>query len=235
MLISLSGVIWLRCPGSVDRSDRKSYARESSLREAIYPVHGPCVAALAAPGFHRADSLRQAGFGLHFILGQSRLACASRLTQTLGVTKNMSVNLMHHAAFKPSRPTVRCLSASALRCARAMPTLRSKPERLPFVAVAKAAGNSDVPTVYALCNQRSHSSPIQSASALARRRGQMLVSQWALPLSEGRRGLQAAVPRGSGVGGVQAVPRLSTVVTPNPSIKRTVKGLRPSPAAYVKR
>ena len=52
----------------------------------------------------------------------------------------------------------------------------------------------------------------------------MLVSQWALPLSEGQRGLQAAVPRGSGVGGVQAVPRFSTVVTPNPSFKRTRSG-----------
>ena len=39
-MISLGGVIWLRCPGSVDRSDRKSYARESSLRGAIYPVQG---------------------------------------------------------------------------------------------------------------------------------------------------------------------------------------------------
>ena len=54
LLISLGGVIWLRCPGSVDRSERKSYPRESSLREAIYPVQGPCMAALAAPGFHRA-------------------------------------------------------------------------------------------------------------------------------------------------------------------------------------
>ena len=38
----------------------------------------------------------------------------------------------------------------------------------------------------------------------------MLVSLWALPLSEGLRGLQVAVPRGSGVGGVHAVPRFST-------------------------
>ena len=29
--------------------------------------------------------------------------------------------------------------------------------------------------------------------------------------------------------------RSHTAKTPNPSIKRTVKGLRPSPAAYVKR
>ena len=34
--------------------------------------------------FAQADSLRQVSFGPHFILGQSRLAAASRLTQTLG-------------------------------------------------------------------------------------------------------------------------------------------------------
>ena len=145
------------------------------------------------------------------------------------------MNLMHRAAFKPPRIVVRCLSAPDLLSARAMPTPHYILGRFPFVAVAKAAGNSDVRTVCALCNQRSHSPPARSASALARRREQMLVSQWALPLSEGRRGLQAAVPRGSGVGGIQTGPRLPTTVTPNPSIKRTVKGLRPSPAAYVKR
>ena len=158
-----------------------------------------------------------------------------RLCQTLGVTRNMSVNLRHRAALKPSKPTVRCLSASALRCGRAMPALHYIPGRPPFAAVAKAAGNSDVRTVCALRNQRWHSAPAQSAPALARRRVQMLVSQWALPLGEGRWGLQDAMPRGSGFGGVQAVPRFPTAVTPNPSIKRTVKGLRPSPAAYVKR
>ena len=131
------------------------------------------------------------------------------------------MNLTHRAALKPSRPTVRWLSAPELRCAKAMPTLRSSTGRLPFVAAAEAAGNSDVRTVDALRNQRWHSSPIQSAPALA--------------LGEGRRGLQVAVPCGSGVGGVQAVLRSATFVMPNPSIKRTVKGLRPSPAAYVKR
>ena len=164
-----------------------------------------------AQPFHQADSQRAAPF-------------ACRLCQTLGVTRNMSVNLMHRAAFKPSRLTVRCLSASARLCARAMPTLRPRSGRLPFVAVAEAVGNSDVRTVHALRNQRSHSPPAQSAPALARRRVQMLVSQWALPLDEGRRGLQAAVPCGSGFGGVQAVPRLPSVVTPNPSFKRTRSG-----------
>ena len=175
-----------------------------------------------AQPFHQADSQRAAPF-------------ACRLCQALGVTRNMSVNLTHRAALKPSRPMVRRLSAPALLDIRAMPTLRSRPRRLPFVAVAKAAGNSDVRTVHALRSQSWHSLPAQSAPALARRRGQMLVSQWVLPLGEGRRGLQAAVPRGSGVGGVQTLPRFPTVVTPNPSIKRTVKGLRPSPAAYVER
>ena len=43
------------------------------------------MAALAAPGFHRADSLRRRRLGLHFILGQARAASASRSCQTLGV------------------------------------------------------------------------------------------------------------------------------------------------------
>ena len=47
----------------------------------------------------------------------------------------------------------------------------------------------------------------------------MLVSLWALPLSGGRRGLQAAVPRGSGAGGVQAVPRFSTVGDAQPFVQ----------------
>ena len=100
-------------------------------------------------------------------------------TQTLGVTRNMSGTLMHRAAFKPSRPTVRCLSAPELRCARAMPTLRASPERLPFFAVAKAAGDSDVGTVYALCIQSWYSPPVRSAPALARRRGQIYRAAWA--------------------------------------------------------
>ena len=50
----------------------------------------------------------------------------------------------------------------------------------------------------------------QSASALARRRRQMLVSQWALPLSEDWRGLSGTVSSGSGVGGLQAALRFFT-------------------------
>ena len=88
-----------------------------------------------------------------------------------------------------------------------------------------------------LCaSQSTFALAFNSVSASACAPSSANVSQrWALPLGEGRRGVQAAVPRGSGVGGVQAVARFPTVVTPNPSIKRTVKGLRPSPAAYVKR
>ena len=47
--------------------------RQSPRASLQYPVHGPCVAALAAPGFHRADSQRAAPF-------------ACRLCQTLGNT-----------------------------------------------------------------------------------------------------------------------------------------------------
>ena len=47
----------------------------------------------------------------------------------------------------------------------------------------------------------------------------MLVSLWALPLSEGLPGLQGAVPRGSEVVGVQAVHRFSTVGDAQPLVQ----------------
>ena len=62
-----------------------------------------------------------------------------------------------------------------------------------------------------------------------------LVSLWALPHSETRRGLPGTVSSGSGVGSMQSVPRLPTVVTPNLSIEGTVKRLRLLPAPHVKR
>ena len=40
---------------------------------------------------------------------------------------------------------------------------------------------------------------------------------------------------GSEISGIIMTVQNSSNPTPNPSIKRTVKGLRPSPAAYVKR
>ena len=156
--------------------------------------------------------------------------------QTLGVTRSKSVRLMHRAlALKPSGPIVRCLSALAVPQAREVHALRSRPARPAFVAVATVVGNSSRRATRGFPNHRGKAFPAQLASALARRRGQMLVSLGVLPLSESRRGLPGTVSSGSGVGGVQTVPRLSTSLTPNPSIKRTVKGLRPSPAAYVKR
>ena len=146
------------------------------------------------------------------------------------------MNLLHRAiALKPSRPVVLRLSALAVSQARAIHVLRSRPVRSFFSAVPAVIGNSRSQATRGCRNHRAKAFPAQLVPALTRRRRQMLVSLWALPLSEGRRGLQAAEPSGSGVGGVQTVPRLSTAVTPNPSIKRTVKGLRPSPAAYVKR
>ena len=54
----------------------------------------------------------------------------------------------------------------------------------------------------------------------------------------GQRSALAFMGSGEGGSGVAALPRppaRSALVTPNPSIKRTVKGLCPSPAAYVKR
>ena len=148
----------------------------------------------------------------------------------------MSVNLMHRAiASKSSRQEVQCVSASAELHVRAMPTLRPRPEERPLVAVAEVVGYSLKRTTRASCHHRAKAFRAQLVSALARRRRQMLVSLWALPLSEGRRGVRSTEPRGSGVSSIRAALRFSTSLTPNPSIKRTVKGLRPSPAAYVKR
>ena len=84
-------------------------------------------------------------------------------------------------------------------------------------------------------NYRAKAFRAQLVPALARRRRQMLVSLWALPLSESRLGLPGTVSSGSGVGSIQAVPRLPTVVTPNHSIEGTVKRLRLLPAPHVKR
>ena len=156
--------------------------------------------------------------------------------QTLGVTRNMSVNLMHGAiALKPSGPVVWCLSALAEPQAKEVHALRLRTERPAFPAVATVIGSSPSQTTRGFRNLRAKAFRAQLVSALARRQRQTLVSLWALPLSEGRRSLSSTVSSGSGLGGVQTVPRLSTSLTPNPSIKRTVKGLRPSPAAYVKR
>ena len=183
--------------------------------------------------------------------------------QTLGVTKNMTVNLMHRAySFKPSRPAIQCLSSSAVPRARATPTLRSIPRRRPFVAVAQVVGDSlkqatrasrlcalalprvrAMPTLRSIprqrpfvavahvvgCsskrairasrNHRAKALQAQLVPALARRQRQMLVSLWALPLSECRCGLQGTVPRGSWVGSVQAAPRFSTVGDAQPFVQ----------------
>ena len=156
--------------------------------------------------------------------------------QTLGVTRNMSVKLTHRAiASKPSTRAIQCVSASAGSHVRAMPTLRSRPEERPFVAVAKVVGYSLKQATRASRNHRAKAFRAQLVPALARRRRQMLVSLWALPLSESRCGLPGTVSSGSGVGSMQSVPHLPTVVTPNPSIEGTVKRLRLLPAPHVKR
>ena len=100
-----------------------------------------------------------------------------------------------------------------------MPTLRSRPEERPFAAGTKVVGYSIKRTTRASRNHRAKALPAQLVPALARRRRQMLVSLWALPLSEGRRGFQTAAPRGSGVGGVQAVPRSPTVGDAQPFVQ----------------
>ena len=148
----------------------------------------------------------------------------------------MSVNLAHRAfARKPSTQAIQCLSASAELHVRAVPTLRTRPEVRPFVAVAKVAGYSLKRATRASRNHRAKAVRAQSVPALARRRRQMVVSLWALPLSESRRGLPATVSSGSWVGSMQSVPRLPTVVTPNLSIEGTASGLRPPAAPHVNR
>ena len=145
------------------------------------------------------------------------------------------MNLMHRAvALKPSRPG-HCLSTSVVSQARAVHTLRSRPARPVFDAAATVVGNSSRRATRGFPNHRGKAFQAQVAPALARRRGQMLVSLGALPLSEGRRSLGRTVSSGSGVGSMQSAPRLPTVVTPNPSIEGTVKRLRLLPAPHVKR
>ena len=130
------------------------------------------------------------------------------------------MNLMHRAiTVKPSWPVIRCLSALAEPQARAIHALRSRPARPAFEAVATAGGNSPKQPTRGFCNHRAKAFPAQLAPALARRRGQTLVSQWAQPLSEGRRGPGGTVPSGSGVGGVQTVPRLSTAGDAQPFVQ----------------
>ena len=139
---------------------------------------------------------------------------------------------LHRAnSLRRSRPVVRCLSALAESQARAIRALRSRPARPALLAAATDGGKPQEQATRSLRNHREKAFQAQLVPALARRRRKMLVSLWALPLSEGRRGPPSTVSSGSGVGSIQAASQSSTAVTPNPSIKRTC--LRQ--AAYVKR
>ena len=132
----------------------------------------------------------------------------------------MSVNLTHHdIAPRPARQAIQCVSAPAELHVKAMPTLRPRSEERPFVAVAKVVGYSLKRTTRASRNHRAKAFPAQLVPALERRRRQMLVSLWALPLSEGQRGLQGTAPRGSGIGGAQTAPRLFTVGDAQPFVQ----------------
>ena len=130
------------------------------------------------------------------------------------------MNLAHRAfARKPSTQAIQCLSAPADLHVRAVPTLRPRPELRPFVAVAKFVGHSPKQAKRASRNHRTKAFRAQLVPALARRRRQMLVSLWALPLSEGWRALACTVSSGSGVGGVHTVPRFSTVGDAQPFVQ----------------
>ena len=93
------------------------------------------------------------------------------------------------------------------------------PEELLFVAVANVLGYSSKQAMRASRNHCAKAFQAQLVPALARRRRQMLVSLWALPLSEGRRAFRGTEPRGSGVGGVQSVPRFPTVGDAQPFVQ----------------
>ena len=100
-----------------------------------------------------------------------------------------------------------------------MPTLRPRSEERPFVAVAEVVGYSLKRTTRASCHDRAKAFRAQLVPALARRRRQMLVSLWALPLSEVRSALGGTVSSGSGAGGVQAILRSSTVGDAQPFVQ----------------
>ena len=181
--------------------------RQSPRASLQYPVHGPCVAALAAPGFHRGDSFRAAPS-----------SCPS--CRTLGVTKTMAMSRMHCAvAARPSIPVARCEPESAVPYVRTMRALHSRSVRLAFVAVTKVSGSSLGQATRPCQNQRLRPFQARSAPAPGCRREQMLVSQWALPHPQGQRILPGAVPCGSGVGGAQTVPRLSTAGDAQPFVQ----------------
>ena len=121
------------------------------------------------------------------------------------------MNHMHRAiALRRSRPVGRSVSALAEPRARASCALGSRPARPALSTVAKASGESPGQATRGFRNHRAKAFQAQLASALARRRRQVLVSQWALPLSEDWRGLSGTVSSGSGVGGVQAALRFFT-------------------------
>ncbi len=130
------------------------------------------------------------------------------------------MKLTHRAvAPKPSRLAIQCVSALAEPHVRAMPTLRPRPEKRPLVAVAEVVGYSLQRNARASCHHLTKACRAQLVPALARRRRQMLVSQWALPLSENQRSLGSTVSSGSGVGGVQTAPRSSTVSDAQPFVQ----------------
>ena len=103
----------------------------------MYPVHGPCVAALAAPGFHQADSQRAAPF-------------ACRLCQTLGgwrfrpAVSHCQVRWLAH----PERPLLRVARFTALKpqargsvhSCRLAKLLRSSARRLPLPLAPTVGG-----------------------------------------------------------------------------------------------
>ena len=121
------------------------------------------------------------------------------------------MNHMHRAiALSRSRPVGRSMSALAEPQARASCALGSRPARPAVSTVAKASGESPRQATRGVRNRRATAFQAQLAPALARRRRQMLVSLWALPLSEGWSALPRTVSSGIGAGGVQAALRLFT-------------------------
>ena len=80
------------------------------------------------------------------------------------------MKLTHRAvAPKPSRQAIQCVSASAELHVRAMPTLRPRPEKRPFVAVAEVVG-------YSLKRTRRASRHDRAAKAFVRVHGELFAA-----------------------------------------------------------
>lgn len=87
----------------------EDFSDDLSVWVAFYgPNGGERGASSAAYPFARADPLRQATLGPHFILGQARTAARHRLTQTLGFEEAPRRKLLRFKEYVPMNYTIEC-------------------------------------------------------------------------------------------------------------------------------